>query len=302
MKDDARAGGVIFPFLIVSLIWGSTWIVIRDQLADIPAQWSVCFRFLIAAAGMAALARLRGYRFAVDRRAMVFAVALGVAQFTLNFNFVYAAEAYVTSGLVALVYALLLVPNSLLSWRVFGHQVTARFVGGSMLAIAGVALLFVQEWRSAPLASAGNVTMGLGFALAGVLTASVANVMQSAQTARRVPMEVMLTYAMLIGALIDAAIAYAMHGLPSLPTRAGYWAGAVYLGIFGSVVTFPLYFRLIQQIGAGKAAYTSVLIPVIAMAISTAVESYRWTPIAAAGAALSLVGLILALQSRKPST
>ena len=43
---------VLIPFIIVTLIWGSTWIVIRGQLGDVPASWSVCYRFLVAAIAM----------------------------------------------------------------------------------------------------------------------------------------------------------------------------------------------------------------------------------------------------------
>ena len=65
------------------------------------------------------------------------------------------------------------------------------------------------------------------------------------------------------------------------------------------MVTFPLYFRLIQRLGAGRAAYTAVLIPVIAMLISTLVEGYRWTGLAAAGALLAVVGMVIALRAKK---
>jgi drug/metabolite transporter (DMT)-like permease len=92
--------------------------------------------------------------------------------------------------------------------------------------------------------------------------------------------------------------AWITTGLPTIDPRAGYWLGTLYLALAGSVVTFPLYFRLIQRIGAGPAAYTSVLIPILAMGISTLVEGYRWTPLAIAGAFLALGGMVIALGAR----
>ena len=65
-------------------------------------------------------------------------------------------------------------------------------------------------------------------------------------------------------------------------------------------MTFPLYFRLIQTIGAGRAAYTAVLIPVIAMLISTLLEGYRWTGFAAPGAVLAVAGMVVAMRSKNP--
>ena len=74
---------------------------------------------------------------------------LGTFQFVVNYNFVYAAELYITSGLAAVVFALLVVPNAILAWLFFGQRVTGRFALGSAVAMAGVALLFVQEMRHA---------------------------------------------------------------------------------------------------------------------------------------------------------
>ncbi|WP_254557944.1 EamA family transporter, partial [Salmonella enterica] len=77
------------------------------------------------------------------------------------------------------------------------------------------------------------------------------------------------------GAGVDALYAWATIGPPTFDMRPGYMLGVGWLGLAGSVVTFPLYFTLIQRMGAGRAAYTSVLIPVIAMLISTLAEGYR---------------------------
>jgi hypothetical protein len=107
-----------------------------------------------------------------------------------------------------------------------------------------------------------------------------------------------LAWSMLWGALFNAAWSFAIHGPPVIELRAGYLSGVLYLAIIGSVVTFPLYFGLIRQIGPGKAAYTSVLIPVVAMLLSTLFEGYQWTAIAASGALLASLGLIIAMRAR----
>jgi drug/metabolite transporter (DMT)-like permease len=91
----------------------------------------------------------------------------------------------------------------------------------------------------------------------------------------------------------------ATAGPPQFDARWEYIAGIVYLALFGSVITFPLYFGLIREMGAGRAAYTGVAVPVVAMALSTAFEGYRWTELAIAGAVLAIGGLLLALSARK---
>ncbi len=291
---------VLLPFAIVTLIWGSTWIVIRDQLGTVPPSWSVSYRFLIAGIGMLAYAAWRGERITLDARGWAFAGALAVLQFCLNFNFVYRAEEHITSGLVAVVFALLLVPNAILGRIFLGTQLGPRLLVGSAVAMAGVALLFVHEARVDPNGPAESM-IGIGITMMGVMAASVANVLQGTQTARRYPMVPMLGVAMLIGAGVDAIIAWTLHGPPVIEWRAGYLFGLLYLGVFASAIAFTLYFGVLRIIGPAKAAYSSVIVPVIAMLLSTLFEGYRWSPLAAGGAVLAMAGLVIALSASKPA-
>jgi drug/metabolite transporter (DMT)-like permease len=194
---------------------------------------------------------------------------------------------------------LLLVPNTLLAWLLLGQRISSRFAVGSVIAIAGIVLLLVNEARSAPLG--GNVWLGVALALGGMLSASVANVVQASDTGRDVPMASLLAWSMAYGVMIDGALAWAMTGPPVVPRDFSFWAGTTYLAIAGSVVTFPLYFKLVRDLGAGKAAYNGVVTLILAMAISTMFEGYRWTLLAVMGSLLALAGLIVALRSRSPS-
>lgn len=292
-----RPAAIVVPFALVTLIWSSTWIVIRDQIGSVPASWSVCYRFLLAGVAMAIFARMRCVPLTIGAPGLAFATAIGVTQFVMNFNFVYRAEHYLTSGVVAVIYAMLLIPNSILSWLFFRQPVSRAFIGGSVVAVAGIVLMLLHEYRAASVAP-GMVLLGAAFSIAGLFSASAANVMQGMQIARRLPMIAVLAWAMLIGAALDAALAWATLGAPTFDPRPGYWLGVAWLGIAGSVVTFPLYFTLIQRMGAGRAAYTSVLIPIIAMLISTLVEGYRWSPLAIAGALLAIAGMAIALRAK----
>ncbi|HVL30201.1 MAG TPA: DMT family transporter, partial [Sphingomicrobium sp.] len=132
---------VVLPFIIFTAIWGSTWIVIRGQLGIVPPQWSVAYRFIIAAAAMFAIAVAKGDDLRLGRRGLAVAAVLGFTQFCVNFNAVYLAERHITSGLVATVFALLLIPNSLLGWAFLGQRPTGRFGLGSLTAVIGIGLL-----------------------------------------------------------------------------------------------------------------------------------------------------------------
>jgi drug/metabolite transporter (DMT)-like permease len=285
---------VVVPFIVFTSIWGTTWIVIRDQLGTVPAQWSVAYRFAIAAAAMGLFARARGESLRLDREGLLAAAALGGMPIVLNFNAVYAAEPHVTSGLVATGFALLIVPNSLLAWVFLGQRPTRRFAVCSAFAVLGVALLFVHELREHP-ARSDSVVLGIGLTLMGLLSASAANVFQARPKVRRFPLLTLLAWAMALGAVADALIAWAFTGPPVVETRPGYWFGVLYLAIFASALAFSLYLPVVRKIGPGRAAYSSVLVPIIAMALSTWLEDYRWSLLPAAGATLVLGGMAGAL-------
>jgi drug/metabolite transporter (DMT)-like permease len=290
---------VFIPFIIITLIWGSTWIVIKDQLGPVPGAWSVTYRYVIACAGMFAYAAVKRVPLRIGREGHLLALGFGIPQFVLNFNFVYAAEQYITSGVVAVVFALLLVPNSALSWFFLKHPLTRRFLIGSAVAMAGVGLLFVNEIRTAT-ASPAAVMVGIGLTLLGVLSASVSNVLQGTQKLRARPIVSMLAWGMFYGTIVNALLALVLYGQPVVEYRAGYWAGLIYLGLFASALAFTFYFGILREVGPGRAAYSSLLVPIIAMAFSTIFEDYGWSTLAVAGGLLALFGLFIALKARKP--
>lgn len=288
---------ILAPFALVALVWGSTWWVITTQISEAPAGWAVTYRFVIAAPAMALLAMATGKRLAIGGKAQQLAMLLGLTQFCGNYMLIYRAEQHLTSGIVALIMGLLLVPNALLGWLLLGQRITARFALGSASAIAGIALLLINEARVAPVG--GNVWLGVLLAIGGLLSAAIANVVQANETGRSVPILSLLAWAMLYGMLIDAGMALAVSGPPVLPRDPGFWAGTAYLAIIGSVLPFPLYFKLVRDLGAGKAAYNGVVTLVLAMLISTLLEGYHWTLLAIVGALLALAGLLVALSSRE---
>ena len=292
---------IVIPFIIFTGVWGSTWIVIRDQLGVVAPQWSVTYRFTVAAIGMALLATFKGQSLKLDRGGLIAALILGVTQFCVNFNSVYLAERFITSGVIATAFALLLIPNSLLGWAFLGQKPGRRFAIGSAIAIAGIALLCVNELRSNT-SEASQIAIGLGLTLVGIMGASCANVYQAGKEAMRHPLLALLAWSMAIGAVLDALIAFAVVGPPTFDSRPGYLLGVLYLALFGSVLCFALYFPVVRKIGPGKAAYSSVLVPIIAMSLSTAFEGYRWSGLAIAGGVLAIGGMLLALAGRRRPT
>ena len=292
---------VILPFVLTGAIWGSTWFVITGQIDGVPAAWSVFYRFALATPAMFLVAVFMRRRLRLTGAEQILALGVGLAQFSGNFLFVYHSELYVTSGIVAMMFGLLMVPNALFARLFLGERVKGGFILGSAVAIVGVSFLLWHEWQANPEAGVigGNVGLGILLALIGILSASVANVVQANPTGRAVPMVSLLAWAMLYGTLFDLAYAWVTAGPPPLPTGSGYWGGIVYLALIGSVVTFPLHYNLVREIGAGRAAYNSIITISVAMLLSTLFEGYRWTWLTGSGMVLAILGMVLALRARR---
>ena len=140
--------------------------------------------------------------------------------------------------------------------------------------------------------------IGLALAAGAVLGASVANVIQGSARARALPLEGLIAEAMLYGGLLSAAWAWASSGPPVVELRWTYAAGVTYLAVVASALAFRLYYALIREIGPARAGYVNVVVPVVAMTLSTVFEGFVWTWGAGLGVVLALSGLVVALRSR----
>ena len=199
---------VVLPFLTIALIWGSTWFVITGQIRGVPPEWSVAFRFTLATPAMFGLALTTRSRVRMPARAHLLAMAVGLCQFAGNYSWVYQAERHLTSGIVAVMIGMMIVPNAVLGRLVLDQPITRRFALGSVVAMAGIALLLLNEARGAHVG--GNVGAGVWLAVGAMFAASVSNVIQANATGRSVPLLALIAWSMLYGTMFDIALAWAM--------------------------------------------------------------------------------------------
>jgi drug/metabolite transporter (DMT)-like permease len=298
--DQAAEQRVLLPFALTTLIWGSTWLVIHSQFGPVPTQWSVTYRFATSALTLLGVALATGVPLRIGRAGQVLALTVGLMTFAINYNFVYAAETHITSGLVAVLFALLVPVNAILGWFFLGQRLPRAFLIGSAITMLGIILLFAHELRAGatPLR---ETLIGIALTIGAVLCASIGNVAQGSEAAKKVPMPAMLTWAMGWGALFDGLFAWTHSGPPVFDLRPSYIAGLLYLGVVASALAFAMYFTVIRRIGPARGGYVNVLVPVIAMALSTIFENYRWSAEAALGGLLAVAGLVLAMRARSPS-
>ncbi|WP_083749149.1 DMT family transporter [Pelomonas sp. KK5] len=270
-----------------TLIWASTWHVILFQLdSGVPVLNSVAWRFGLAALLLAAFAKYRGDSLRLPASAHLLMLATGIVQYSGNYWSVYEAERYIPSGLVAVLFCLMVSGNALSGRVFFGQPVSRRFLVAATGAIAGVVMIFWPE--IAATGARPGAGYGTAIGLFAVFAACVGNVLTLKLTGRGLPLVPVLAGSMGYGAVFLAVLSLATgQGLHFAPT-APYVLSLLYLSLFGSVTAFVLYFLLMQRRGPAGAALTSVVIPVIALVISAAFEGWQPTVLALAGMALCL--------------
>jgi drug/metabolite transporter (DMT)-like permease len=292
----APGGSTLVLFLVPTFIWGTTWLVIKFQLGRVPPEVSVAWRFALASALLLGWCAIRGLPLRLGLAAHLGCAALGVLLFGVNYVLVYQAEARLTSGLVAVLFAFLVFWNLLGARVFFGAPAPRAVVAGAVLGVLGVALLFWPEVTS--VGADGRIAAGVGCAVGGTLIASAGNLISQRLFARGVPLVPGTGYAMGYAALLLLGWC-AVGGVPlAFDPRPPYVLSLLYLSAFGSIVAFVTYLTLVQRIGAGRAGYNAAAVPVVAMAVSTLFEGYRWTAAAAAGMALVVAGTVLVLRAR----
>ena len=281
-------------FAVASLVWGSTWLAITFQLGSVAPEVSVAYRFGLAALVLSLWCATTGRSLRFTRAEHLGIAAQGTLMFGLNYVGVYQAEAYVASGLVAVLFSTIVFMNLVASRFLFRTPLSARMLVGAACGVGGVALLFLPELAAAR--QGGAAALGIAYGLGATLLACVANMLAVANQKRGIPVFAGTAWGMAYGAATAAAVALA-RGVPwSFEPSFAYAASLVYLALFGSVVAFGAYLTLVQRIGAGPASYTGIATPVVALALSTLFEGYRWTWVAGAGVALAVVGNVLVLK------
>jgi drug/metabolite transporter (DMT)-like permease len=278
-------------YLLVVGIWGSTWLAIKYQLGDVHPAASVTYRFALAALVVFLWAALRRYpmRYAAGDHVR-FAVT-GMMMFSLNFVLFYFAEETLTTGLVAIIFAMVLPLNILNSWIFRGKRPTGRVCLGALVGILGLIAVFWPEIVDFDLATSGR---GIILSLAGSLCFSLGNVASGISQQRGIPVVPSTAYSMAYGAGL-LALATPFVGEYGFDTAPSYLISLGYLVVFGSVIAFAAYLTLLGRLGADRVAYATVLFPIVALALSTAFEDYAWTLRAGVGVALILLGNSIAL-------
>jgi len=283
-------------YAIVVLIWGTTWFAIKFQLGVVAPEISLVYRFGLAAICVFGYAAATRSSLKLPWRCHRFVALQGLTLFCLNYWMTYQSSAHLTSGLVAVIFTSIILFNLVNARIFFSVPIEGRVLAAAAAGMLGVALLFLPELRSAM--GDDSVIRGAILALGATYVASLGNMAAMKNTQGGLPVVTVNAYGMAYGTLGLALLAL-VRGTPvAFDPTWPYVVSLLYLSLFGTSLAFGLYLALLKRIGAARAAYTSVLFPVVALAVSTLFEDYRWSVPAITGLAVLIAGNALALGGR----
>ena len=278
-------------------IWGSTWLAITFQLGSVAPEASVFYRFLLAAAMVFAYCRARGLSLRFTPREHLWIAFQGVLMFSVSYVCVYYAEQHVVSGLVAVGYSASPLLNMVGMRLVFGTAMTARVAVGALLGIVGITLVFWPEFSH--LNTDRHVALGAFFTAAAVILSAASNMAAHRNHDAGIPIWPSMAWGMLYGAGFTLALTLVLGKPLAFEATPAYVLSLLYLAVFGSVIAFGGFLTLMGRIGAARAGYIGVMVPIVALAISSLFEGYRWEWLAVAGVAVSVAGNVIIL--RRPA-
>jgi drug/metabolite transporter (DMT)-like permease len=289
----------LFFYAVTVLIWGSTWFAIKLQLGSVSSQVSVAYRFALAALILFAWCWIRRLPLRFSFRQHLWMMLQGVTVFSTNYVLFYEAEKHLVSGSVAIIFSVLVVFNILNSWFFFRVKPTYQMIAGAVLGLLGIMLTFWHELMN--LGSNLNNVFGIGLSLVGTVCASFGNMIFARLRKDEMPIVQGNAFGMLYGTVVLLAYAGFSGGKFSFDPSPSYVLSLFYLSLFGSVIAFGCYLTLVGRIGADRAAYCSVLFPIVALGLSAAFEGYRLNAVSGLGIVLVLVGNVLVLAHKQAS-
>jgi drug/metabolite transporter (DMT)-like permease len=184
-------------------------------------------------------------------------------------------------------------------WMFFRRPLDRNAGLAALVGLAGIALVFYPKFMEQN--ARADAVLGLGLSMLATLLASLGNMISVKLKALAIPVVQSNTIGMTYGAAFCALFSVLIGAPFNFDFRPAFTISLVGLAVFASVFGFGAYLTLVQRIGAGRAGYTSVVFPIIALLLSTFLEGYRWTPLAGLGLVLVLSGNLILLLKRSPA-
>ena len=284
----------IFLFISTLIVWGPTWYIIKFQLGIVDPMTSVFYRFFLSSIIILVFCVFKKINLRFSLKEHLLIAALGISLFNINYVFFYLSTVHLISGFVALCFSSILFMN-VVNNIVFKHKYPKimTLVGG-LIGTLGLLFIFYGEIISFEFSKGTSIGILLG--VLATYFASIGNLISEYTSKVKLNVVAVTGYGMLYGS-VTLLIYLLVVGIDlNFDFSYRYIISLLYLSIFGSVFGFILYLSIIKTIGANDAAYVAIIMPLIALIISTIFEGLIWDMNLYIGAFLVLFGNILILK------
>ena len=284
---------IALSYILVVLIWGSSWIAITYQYGIVPDELSVSYRFFIASMCLFITCKVKKDSIGINLKNYPMIILMGSTMFCFNYLFTYYGMHDVVSGLAAILFSLMVVSNAFFEKLFFGKRIENRIIAAAIIGIIGLVFIFFTEINEQ--ANNADTIYGVSWLLVAVLISSLGNMTAIVNINRGISIFKANAHAMLWGSIISFAVAIILGKPIVFDSNPSYIFSLIYLAVAASAITFVCYLILIREIGSTRTAYTSLLFPVVALFISTMAGEYSWSLYSLIGVIFILFGTWLAL-------
>jgi O-acetylserine/cysteine efflux transporter len=289
----------IFVWLILSLIWGTTWFFIAVGLRYLPPLTFSAARFILAVSILGLIIYVRKIPLPRTKKEWKLIALTGFLQFSINYSLVFWSEQYISSGLAAVLQAMITVFGLALAWIFLPNErITRLKVFAVFLGITGVATIFIEQLQvNSWMAFAGCVAIVIG-----AYAAAQASILIKAYGGEIHPASLAFTQ-MSLGILPVILGALVKEGNPLAFNWTWEAVGCIlYLTILGTIAAFWLYYWLLSKIESTKAMMISLVTPLLAVIIGGIFLGERLPPQTFVGGILILSSIGLIVFRRKLKT
>ena len=283
-------------FGITLFCWSPTWYVIKFQLGYVDPLVSVFYRFFAASIiiFIYLIIKNKNLRFSINYH--VWFLFFGTCLYSSNYVFFYLSNTYLISAFPAIVFSTVVIMNILGEAFYFKKKPSLKTLIGATIGMIGIIIIFNDEIFNFNLDNGTHV--GLFLALLGTFCASTGNMVHQRNLNNSFPLIETIAYAMLYGSLITLLITQIKGTELLFEYSFSYIASLTYLSIVGSIFAFIFYLKLLENVGAGRAGYVGVVMPVLALLISTIFEDLEWQADLIIGLLILIIGAVLVINQK----
>ena len=283
-------------FITTLFCWSPTWYVIKFQLGYVDPLVSVFYRFLIAAIIIFVylVFKKKNLKFSLNQH--IWFLLFGVCLYSLNYVFFYLSNTFLISAYPAIVFSTVVIMNILGEGFYFKKKPSLKTLLGATIGMIGIIIIFNDEIFNFDLNNGAHI--GLFLALLGTFCASTGNMVYQRNLNNKFPLIETIAYAMFYGSLVTLLITQIKGTELLFEYTFSYIASLAYLSIIGSIFAFIFYLRLLERVGAGRAGYVGVVMPVLALLISTVFENLEWKLDLVMGLPILIIGAVLVINQK----